>query len=723
MHIRAISIIASLIVSTASCATPMAPAATPAEASREDPAAAAVAEVRHGYFGRDWWACARAGEAHLAAHPDSAPLRGWTIACAARAGEDAMPRAEAMLAERPGDPWGLFARASLLIDDPLRGPEEGIPAARAAVQALAHPDATWLLGRALVVHGTREQATAFLAEQPRREASPELLGLELALLSMSDGDVEKQLQALAGRLRALEPTFADGWYLPAAWLLARRRAAEAEPLLVRALERSPHSPAIHTKLWDAIMQSPERSPADKHAAIDTDVAALLRARADVPAAISAAAYIYDDLSPETAERLREDLLARFPDSREAEWARIEQIRRLDQALWQAKSQGGKPDPAVEQAHRVALETFIARPRHPVPALLGEAHMKRYLLVKEDPGASPDALLVAAQGLAAHERQNLHIFADAVMALAERTRFHAEAEAIAREGLRLVEDQFARASPSEDAAAHERGTRSILLCGLGAVLHAQGRISEAREALQQAYTLEHGYPEPFIRLAALAEAEGQPEEAERRLIEGLVLDYAEKIEVALKALYRRRHGHERGFAKYRARIDRGLREQRHAATLATRITDPKPLAPFVLPRLAGGEVRSEALAGRFTVINLWATSCHPCVEELPALQKLVDSFAGAPDVVITSINTDSQTDTLAAWMAERGHRFEVLLGGSWYFEAGFRSLPTTLFVDAQGRVVFIKEGATDRLAEEFTWRIEAMKSSAVGPRKAAPQAMR
>jgi hypothetical protein len=86
-------------------------------------------------------------------------LRAWTIACAARAGEDVMPLADAMLAADPNDSWGLFARAAALIDDPRLGPDEGIPAARATAAALAHPDATWLLGRALVVHGSPEEAT------------------------------------------------------------------------------------------------------------------------------------------------------------------------------------------------------------------------------------------------------------------------------------------------------------------------------------------------------------------------------------------------------------------------------------------------------------------------------------------------------------------------------------------------------------------------------------
>jgi tetratricopeptide (TPR) repeat protein len=588
MRRRIVFVIALLTASAACCSKPNEATTSPTLASPADPTIAAILEVRRGYFGRDWWACARAGEVLLASHPTSAPLRAWTIACAARAGEDALPLAETMLAGAPGDPWGLFARASALIDDLRRGPDEGIPAAQAAAQALAHPDTRWLVGRALVVHGAREEATAFLAAQSDRESSPELLGLELALLSTME-DVETQLLTTAKKVRALDPKFVDGWFLPALWLLRHRRSDEAEPLLARALRLSPHSPTLHAELWNAIMQSRERSATQKRAALDADVAALLRARSSGPPALHAAAYAYDDVSPETSRRLRAEILARFPNSREADWVRIEEIRDLSQARDQAMRKGTKPEPAAEKALKTALDDFIARPRHAVPALLGEVHSLRYFLVKEDDDASPETLLAAARGLANHERQNLHLLADAATTLTGRTRYHAEAEALVRAGLQLAEHQLARASPSERVSVRAQNLQSILLCGLGTVLRTQGRFIEARSALIQAHALTRGrLVEPLLGLAALAEAEGRPSAAEAHLLEALTIDSkSEKVEVALKALYRQRHRGERGFDKYRAGVERSLGEQRKAAVLASAIKDPSRLTPFTLQDLNGG----------------------------------------------------------------------------------------------------------------------------------------
>nr|WP_263429724.1 TlpA disulfide reductase family protein [Nannocystis pusilla] len=214
---------------------------------------------------------------------------------------------------------------------------------------------------------------------------------------------------------------------------------------------------------------------------------------------------------------------------------------------------------------------------------------------------------------------------------------------------------------------------------------------------------------MVRLAAFAEAEGRIADAELLLVEGLALWRGEKsCEEALRGLYRRQHGSERGYARHRARLEDGARAQRRAQVLATALAEPKPLPPFSLPRLGDEELRSEALRGRVAVLNLWTTWCTPCVSEMPALQQLADAYAKDPDVAILTINAEPRTDELAAWLAEHEFDLEVLLGARWATDNGYNTLPTTLFLDREGQVVFSHEGASERLVEEFTWRIEALR---------------
>ena len=50
---------------------------------------------------------------------------------------------------------------------------------------------------------------------------------------------------------------------------------------------------------------------------------------------------------------------------------------------------------------------------------------------------------------------------------------------------------------------------------------------------------------------------------------------------------------------------------------------QPLADFTLPDLRGQSVQLAALRGKVVFVNVWATWCEPCREEMPAIQKLYE----------------------------------------------------------------------------------------------------
>lgn len=105
----------------------------------------------------------------------------------------------------------------------------------------------------------------------------------------------------------------------------------------------------------------------------------------------------------------------------------------------------------------------------------------------------------------------------------------------------------------------------------------------------------------------------------------------------------------------------------------------PLPPFELPRLDGGTLASDDLAGDGpVVVNFWATWCGPCIKEIPALSDLHASG----DVRVVSINIDSGDEAdVREFVQRHGIEYDVLRSGvSMVGRYGSSSIPYTLVLD-------------------------------------------
>ena len=110
----------------------------------------------------------------------------------------------------------------------------------------------------------------------------------------------------------------------------------------------------------------------------------------------------------------------------------------------------------------------------------------------------------------------------------------------------------------------------------------------------------------------------------------------------------------------------------------------------LPLLTLAEARPVRLgdiaAGRAAVVNLWASWCAPCREELPVLAAAQARETG---IAFIFVNQGESEAAVRSYLSRLGLPLrEVLLDprSSLLPEVGSRGLPTTLFYDAQGRLV-------------------------------------
>ena len=119
----------------------------------------------------------------------------------------------------------------------------------------------------------------------------------------------------------------------------------------------------------------------------------------------------------------------------------------------------------------------------------------------------------------------------------------------------------------------------------------------------------------------------------------------------------------------------------------------------LPALASG---SAPAAGRARWLNVWATWCRPCVEEMPMLAEWTARMrAERADVELVFLSADATEEAVTAFRATHAGAPETLRIAdpaaleAWVTTVGLdagATLPIHVITDAQGRVRCARTGA-------------------------------
>lgn len=132
--------------------------------------------------------------------------------------------------------------------------------------------------------------------------------------------------------------------------------------------------------------------------------------------------------------------------------------------------------------------------------------------------------------------------------------------------------------------------------------------------------------------------------------------------------------------------------------ALKPTDPPAAAPDIVFDAADGSAHHlKDFRGHGMVINLWATWCVPCVEEMPSLARLAKTLA-PDDIAVLPLSSDrGGAGAVEAFYQQHGITgLPVLLDPksaavhAWHA----RGIPTSLVIDKQGREVARMEGSAD-----------------------------
>ncbi len=115
----------------------------------------------------------------------------------------------------------------------------------------------------------------------------------------------------------------------------------------------------------------------------------------------------------------------------------------------------------------------------------------------------------------------------------------------------------------------------------------------------------------------------------------------------------------------------------------------------LQGLSGPSRKLSDFRGTPLLINVWASWCPPCRQEMGSLERLSRRHGGKRFRVI-GISTDDYRDRAEAAVRQSGLTFSNFIDRDLFMEnmLGADQLPLTLLVDAQGRVLAKFYGAKD-----------------------------
>lgn len=136
----------------------------------------------------------------------------------------------------------------------------------------------------------------------------------------------------------------------------------------------------------------------------------------------------------------------------------------------------------------------------------------------------------------------------------------------------------------------------------------------------------------------------------------------------------------------------------------------PMVGDVVPDYAAIELRESRqvslaeLRGRVVLLNVWATWCPPCREEIPVLQALHESHASEGlEVVGVSVDAAGEAAAVGRFADQFGVTYPIWLDPQERVSSAFRTtgVPTTLLIDRDGTLLWRHVGPVKANDPELT----------------------
>jgi thiol-disulfide isomerase/thioredoxin len=129
----------------------------------------------------------------------------------------------------------------------------------------------------------------------------------------------------------------------------------------------------------------------------------------------------------------------------------------------------------------------------------------------------------------------------------------------------------------------------------------------------------------------------------------------------------------------------------AANTGEPVPLPDDIKATELKALDGTQFKLADYAGKVVVLNLWATWCRPCRDEIPQIVKLNEDYQGRDVEVVGLTMEDDEGNTPEAvkkFVSDFGIKYRVAWAGrdlyARFLAPGYE-IPQTYIIDRQGRI--------------------------------------
>ena len=139
----------------------------------------------------------------------------------------------------------------------------------------------------------------------------------------------------------------------------------------------------------------------------------------------------------------------------------------------------------------------------------------------------------------------------------------------------------------------------------------------------------------------------------------------------------------------------------------KITVGQPMPDLPVTTIDGGKssLRSQLKKGRRALINVWATWCVPCAQEMPELQRLQSRLkARGVDLIGLNVDVEGGTQLVESFLRDKRISYQTFIGGVPAIEGLYRtdemSVPLSILVDEAGLIAEIIPGWSAETQRRF-----------------------